>query len=226
MINTIIFDLDNTLYKDINFVKSGFKVVSKYLSKRCSKNAITIYNELLKLLKKHGRGKVFNLWLKQNDLYSRQLVIHLVYIYRSHKPRLFLPKLTERSLKKLKAKYRLGLITDGLASVQRNKIEALGIEKYFEAVVVTDEIPGYHGKPSNVAYKIVLNLIKASAEQACYVADDMRKDFIGPNKLGMVSIFSKQHAQENIKAKGEAKPQYRINKINQLFSLISKLNNI
>ena len=66
----IVFDLDDTLYEEITYVRSGFKAVANYLSRNykigTTKN---IYSQFVQLLKTQGRGKVFDSFLdNQNDL--------------------------------------------------------------------------------------------------------------------------------------------------------------
>ena len=56
----VCFDLDDTLYPEIEYVKSGFKAVSEYLTQEISKkDADTLYNSLVSILKENGRGEVF-----------------------------------------------------------------------------------------------------------------------------------------------------------------------
>ena len=57
----LIFDLDDTLYKEREFVKSGFKAVSRYLHFKFNLNEKKIFLQLLKILKKNGRGKIFDI---------------------------------------------------------------------------------------------------------------------------------------------------------------------
>ena len=40
----IVFDIDDTLYNEIDYVESGYKVVSKYIEKKYNKK--NIYNKL------------------------------------------------------------------------------------------------------------------------------------------------------------------------------------
>ena len=48
----VVFDLDDTLYKEIEFVKNGFNSVSDYLSKKFKLNKKKIYKRCVFLEKK------------------------------------------------------------------------------------------------------------------------------------------------------------------------------
>ena len=84
----ICFDLDDTLYDEINYVKSGFRSVSKYLSDlnflRKSENQI--FKDLIDILNCNGRGKVIDIFLHDNEIYSKNLILKCLSVYRKHKP--------------------------------------------------------------------------------------------------------------------------------------------
>ncbi|GAG33757.1 unnamed protein product, partial [marine sediment metagenome] len=74
---------------------------------------------------------------------------------------------------------RLGLITDGPAQSQWNKIRVLGIEDYFDVVVVTADIGA--SKPDRMAFEAVG---APSGASVAYVGDNPRKDFDTPRSMG------------------------------------------
>src|SRR2546425_6235542 len=82
----ILFDLDDTLYPEIEFVRSGFAVVSNYLAKRYELNEHELLEKMFLILEQNGRGKVFDILLTGLDQYSPENVKLLLYLYRSHLP--------------------------------------------------------------------------------------------------------------------------------------------
>jgi putative hydrolase of the HAD superfamily len=82
----------------------------------------------------------------------------------------------------------MGLITDGLSSVQRRKIAALGIEEYFDVVICTGDLGPDFEKPSPVPFALALHLLDVPAKDSVYVGDDETKDFAGPQELGIRTI--------------------------------------
>ena len=182
----IIFDLDNTLYPEETYVQSGFKAVAKYLSEKYDCDFDKLFSKIMDIFKEDGRGKVFDILV--NDLNFNENVLTLVYIYRYHFPDIYLYSESISLLNHLKNNYKLALITDGRSFVQKRKVDALDIEKYFDVIIFTDVLGEKFWKPSVEPYKLVLSILGCDAKDACYIGDDPYKDFKAPNELGMGSI--------------------------------------
>jgi putative hydrolase of the HAD superfamily len=194
----VLFDLDNTLYPEIEFVKSGFRAVARYLSSRYHFHEDFLLTHMLSVLQKDGRGKVFDSLLHELGIYQEERVKLLVYLYRSHKPNIGPYKDCVPTFQHLRHRgMRLGVLTDGIASVQRNKIAALGLEDVLDAIVCTDELGSEYWKPSVVPYKLALELLGVSPSNAAYVGDDPSKDFLGPNSMGMLTIQVAREVNQN-----------------------------
>ena len=195
----VLFDLDNTLYPEFNFVKSGFKTVADYLGSTYNLDADSLFRQMLDILQREGRGKVFDSLLYDLDLYTQEKVKLLVYLYRTHRPDIYLYDDVLPTLDHLRCHgMHLGLVTDGMASVQRNKIAALSLERLFDVIMCTDELGRECWKPSTTPYKIALNLLQVSSSEACYVGDDPAKDFLGPNSIGMLTVQVNRQTQPNV----------------------------
>jgi len=187
----VIFDLDDTLYPEIDYVISGFKVVSKFIACKINRNYDLILNELLDLFKL-DRKNVFNRYLKQYNL-DKEIIEECVNLYRYHNPNISLSDETSKLLCFLKENnFKLGIITDGRPEGQRNKIKALQIEEYFDNIIITDELGGIkYRKPCAIPYKKMLQELEVEAEEAVYIGDNPTKDFITANKLGIFTIMIK-----------------------------------
>lgn len=212
MVNTIIFDLDDTLYKELDFVYGGFKEVCIYLANKYNEDQKKLYKDTLDILKKHGRGKIFNRICEKYNM--EEDIKDLVRIYREAKPKITLYEDAEYILKYLKTKwdssqvlldkiesnvskplidkeesyYNIGIITDGKASVQWHKINLLGIEKMVDKIIVTDDYGLEFWKPHEFAYREMLKYFNCNKEQCIYIGDNPHKDFIGAKKVGMKTI--------------------------------------
>ena len=65
-------------------------------------------------------------------------IADLVSTYRMHRPEIYLNKGVKEILLTLKQSvYKVGLITDGRELQQRHKLEALGLQDYFDSVVIS-----------------------------------------------------------------------------------------
>jgi carbamoyl-phosphate synthase large subunit len=188
-LRAVLFDLDNTLYPEEQFVVGGFRAVAQFLAKRRHLATEQLLQQMLNILRLHGRGRVFNLLLKELQIDSASWLPTLLQVYRSHQPVLSLFPETPVLLRALKGRgLRLALVTDGLASIQRRKIAALGLDAYMSAIVCTGELSEGCAKPSRIPFEVALNLLDVAPNAAAYVADDINKDFAGPNQLGMKSV--------------------------------------
>lgn len=190
MIKAIIFDLDDTLYYEQDYVKSGFRAVSRYIGSKYGVSEKEFYKLQLDILEKEGRGKVFDLALENFSL-PQDEVEKMLAVYRSHEPEgIQLYEDVEYILEKLKkeGKYKTGIITDGNAQVQWNKIKSLGLIDLVDEIIVTDDYGVDKRKPAPFAYLRLLEIFKIRAEEAVYIGDNPLKDFIGARGLGMKTI--------------------------------------
>ena len=187
----VLFDLDDTLYAEREFVESGFRAVSRVVAQRSGRGEAELCQRMMRLLDEQGRGSIFDTVLDECGTEGRSPddVRLLLYVYRSHRPEIRLFPETRPLLAQLRASgFRLGIVTDGAGTVQRNKIAALGLEPLVDAVVCTDELGREWWKPSTTPFNVALALLGVPPHEATYVGNDPGKDFAGPNALGMRTI--------------------------------------
>ena len=224
MIKAVIFDLDDTLYYELDYVKSGFRAVSRYI---CSKYGVSekeFYKLQLDILEKEGRGKVFDLALENFSL-PQDEVEKMLVVYRSHNPEgIRLYEDAEYILGKLKreGKYKTGIITDGNSQVQWNKIKALGLIDLVDEIIVTDDFGVDKRKPAPFAYLRLLESFKIKAGEAVYIGDNPTKDFIGARELGLktIRVMREQgmHIEKRMEAAFEA--DLKVNSLRNLEELL------
>lgn len=181
-IKGVIFDLDDTLYSEKEYVKSGYKVVSDYLGGG--------YEEKLWQFFETGRPAIDEL-LK--ELGRENEKAEVLKVYRSHKPDIHLYPGVAEMIAELKEKgIKVGIITDGRPEGQRNKLEALGLE--IDDVIITDELGGIQfRKPCDIAFRILLTRWRINPADVVYVGDNPTKDFQAPQQLGMRCIYFRNH---------------------------------
>ncbi|MCX6049330.1 MAG: HAD family hydrolase [Chloroflexi bacterium] len=203
----IIFDLDDTLYPEHDYVLSGFQAAAHWAEAQFGINSVIGFDYLQTLFRSGVRGDTFNQWLMHFGLLShhntpdnaQRLVAQLVEAYRIHEPTLCpFPEVT-LYLPKLHQQYRLGLVSDGYLEVQQRKLAALGIAHYLGAVVFSDQWGRTAWKPSTTPFKAVLEQLNVTASEALYIADNPLKDFYGPRQLGMATIWLKHSSGDYTK---------------------------
>jgi len=176
-IKGVIFDLDDTLYGEKQYVKSGYQKIEDHLG--IAGTAQTLWDLFLE-----GKPAIDE-YLNQKDLLSQKE--ECLNIYRNQMPDIQLYDGVKAMLEDLKKKgYKLGIITDGRVEGQRNKIEALGLDSIIDDVIITDELGGVQfRKPNDISFRILQNRWRIPFENIMYVGDNANKDFQAPRQLGM-----------------------------------------
>jgi putative hydrolase of the HAD superfamily len=184
MIQALIFDLDDTLYPEKDFVTSGYQAVARHLASRYGCSYDFAFSTMMTTLDTLGRAKVFPTLLVRLPSVSIPLA-ELVAVYRQHRPLICLFPGYLGLLKDLARRYRLGVITDGLPEVQERKIRALGLEGVMEKILYTWEYGSEKQKPHPLPFSMMLEALKADPESALYIGDNPQKDCKGAHGIGM-----------------------------------------
>ena len=208
----IVFDLDDTLYKEIDFVKSGFHAIASAIGIEGAQD------ELLNWLQ-HGENAFEKLTAKYSIGYS---ISELLQIYRSHIPDIYLDNDTEECLNTLKEKAHLGLITDGRTLTQWNKIQALGLTAFIQQEdILVSEAFGY-GKPAPQVYGFFE--VKYPDCAYYYIGDNVTKDFVTANERGWTTVCllddGRNIHRQDVEVAKEFQPRYRVQKLSQVCSII------
>lgn len=230
MITTVIFDMDDTLYDEIDYCKSGFTATAKYIvdNFKAPEKLTTeeVFNALWIEFNTGNQKKTFNAALEKLEIqYDTNTIKSLISVYREHNPAITLPQQSKCILDELSQKYQLALLSDGFLPAQRLKIGALGIEKYFKIIICTEELGRQFWKPSPVGFQKIIENFHENAENCTYVADNAEKDFIAPNELGMQTIqLIRQKKVHRAQPKSKkAAPMHKISDIMQLPRLLEEL---
>jgi putative hydrolase of the HAD superfamily len=226
MITTVIFDLDDTLYDEIDYCRSGFAAAAEFLANRLNKSSAgQIFNILWKEFTSGNHTKTFNSALEAlNISYDDNLIDDIVDVYRSHIPKIMLPQDSRQILDRLKPKYTLGLLTDGFLPAQKLKVQALGIAEYFKCIIYTEELGRDCWKPSPAGFNKVMDILKTTPENTVYIADNEKKDFIAPNQLGILTIrlIRPRRLHKETTEDSNAHAKYVIRQLHQLPGLLEK----
>ena len=186
----LCFDLDDTLYNEIDYVYSGFLQVSYFLSENhlnVSKN--DVFKKLKLIEKRYGRGDTFDRLLGLYNIRSKALLRKCISVYRTHKPSIKLDFGTIKLLSLCKDTFgHLYLVTDGNITVQRNKIRALNLHTFFHKCIPTYQYGIGCKKPSVEVFKKICRWEGKKLQQITYIGDNPSKDFVGLKKHGATTI--------------------------------------
>jgi putative hydrolase of the HAD superfamily len=218
----LAFDLDDTLYKEWDFVRSGWMAVAKYVAD-LNRGQIEA-SELFDIMQNANDAfDALSDYLSEKDLVSIS-VQDMLNIYRSHIPTISLDSCTENVLNRLlQLGYTIAIITDGRSVTQHNKIDALRLDRYTDIVIVSEDI-GYD-KNTPEPFKR-LNSYFGNMARYVYIGDNPAKDFRYPNLMGWRTIMLKDNRGINIHTQStdclpdEFKAQQTINSIKQLLDVL------
>lgn len=220
MIKAIIFDMDDTLFEEREYVISGFAALDEYLQQE---NVYGFYKQAVELFESGVRGNIFNRVLDLLHVsYDKKYILSLVDIYRNHQPEITMLEDAKRAIEILRPDYKLGLITDGYLNVQRNKANALGLENVFDMLIFTDQFGREHWKPSPTPYLEIMKHFQLEGHELVYVGDNPTKDFITAKKLGWKTVFIEREAGEYLGKVvfEEYRADYTINTLDDLIGLL------
>ncbi len=172
----IVFDLDDTLYNEIDFLKSAYIELSKKL-------APDSWQQLFSNLFSRYRNKE-NVFEYVSETYGVSKS-ELIDSYRNHLPNIKPFDGVIDVMNGIKEKEgKIGIITDGRSTTQRNKIKALGISGYIDFIVISEEIDSE--KPNEKNYRLIENELDCTINY--YIADNIKKDFVAPKKRGWKTV--------------------------------------
>ncbi len=184
----VIFDLDDTLYLERDFARSGYESVATAFAQQLGSAQLAVA-AMLKNLDSPNRHRVFDATLADLGVpVDAALLRAMIDHYRNHLPRIRLCDDAERALQRLSTSARLGLITDGPRVTQANKIVALGLRPRIHELILTDELGPGLGKPHPRAFVSIAAALGVAPANCIYVADNPSKDFVAPNTLGWTTI--------------------------------------
>lgn len=184
----VVFDLDDTLYLERDFVRSGFQAVGAWLAREHGRDGF--FDRAWALFEAGVRGTIFDRALEELGIAPQpDLIQRLVQVYRGHEPEIQLLPDAARALERCCATgIGVALLTDGFEAVQRRKIEALRVEDHCAPVICTDCWGREFWKPHARGFQMIQDHFGLPPEALVYVADNPAKDFIGPLRLGWRTV--------------------------------------
>ena len=176
MIKAIIFDLDDTLISEDEYIRSGYQYIGKLLEK---KYQLSDASEELYQLYTESSKNVFNRYFEKHNIqYEKKDIIDLVQEYRNHKPKIhFFDDVIPTLLELRNRGFKLGIISDGYLDTQRNKAEVLNLHQWFDKIIFTEELGREYWKPHPKAFEMMKEFFDVGFDEMMYIGDNPEKDF-------------------------------------------------
>lgn len=177
--SVLVLDLDDTLYAEYHYKLSGIQAVCRHIAALYPPHTS---DGLLAQIDPESSS-----WLEQICTlceFNNDEKQSLLWLYRLHTPNLngYMPS---EKLKQLIRPFAARvLISDGRSFTQRQKLKALGLLEIFDQLLISEACQSE--KPDEKRFRAVQ---EAYPGKTCiYVGDNIKKDFLAPNRLGWLTV--------------------------------------
>jgi HAD superfamily hydrolase (TIGR01549 family) len=190
-IKNILFDLDNTLIKNLDDDALYYKDALSHLGYD-EKDYMNIYSAI----------DDYSFTLTENDnVYSKQNMLDFINNTLNKNYSISLideinkyianywikyPFIQESTLKYLSTKYNLYVFTNWFRDAQIARLKNIGLLKYFKDVFASDY---YGSKPFKNAFQNVMNKLHCSPSECIMIGDSKFYDILGAKNAGMEAIL-------------------------------------
>jgi putative hydrolase of the HAD superfamily len=202
-IKAIIFDVDETLVdRKASFIQFCNYLIDRYESENPYIGTRDELIEYMVEIDENGYGGLENFLPRLGRLWKLPLTVEAFIQERNEvfgKMTTPFPELYE-VLDTLKGRYRLGVITNGYSSVQREKLRTVGITDYFDDIIVSGEQA--FAKPDPRIFQMSLENLGISREEAVYIGDYYPNDIAGAIGAGIKSIWINDDPTEHPEYEG------------------------
>ncbi len=228
MIKAVFFDIDDTLFDSttlaamarINAIKammeSGLPV----------KNITKGYNMLMKIVEKYGPNydRHFDRLLEiLENARDPRIIAAGVIAYHDTKQAYLKPEpeVVPTLIALRDEGYKLGIVSNGRSVKQWEKIIRLGLQHFFNVVVISEEAGSE--KPDPRIFQRALNELQIEPEESVYVGDHLKIDIAGANRAGMISVKIRRGKHKYEKAsESNMEPRYVIRKLSDLLRIVER----
>jgi putative hydrolase of the HAD superfamily len=180
-----VFDMDDTLYLERDYVRSGFEAVGHWAAKW-----IHVQDFAERCWRRFAAGRrrsIFDEVLCESGRQpAPKLISALVEIYRTHTPSIALAADASEALNAISHTASIAVVSDGPGASQSRKVEALGLDSFADPIVLTELYGSEFRKPHPRPFEQVMHCRTASVY--LYVADNPLKDFAAPKQLGWFTV--------------------------------------
>jgi len=227
-IKCVLFDIDDVLYDaSLQMSTARLNVIKAMIEAGLPTDVETTYRALQDVVKECGPdyNKHFDKLLERLGLkWNPRVIAAGVAAYRETSSAYLKPYAdTFPTLLKLRETgYKIGVVSEGRAVKQWQKLIQLGIQHLFDCVITSEEIGAATMKPE--LFKSVLKEFKVRPEETIFIGHKLETDILCANKAKIVSVRIRkgEHRTEEPESI-ETSPKYEINKLSDVFRILKKI---
>lgn len=229
MLKAILFDIDDTLYDLSIPFKEAFRELfpGEKMDLEGAFLASRKYSDLIYDRSLRGEISMAEMYIYRLENAFRDygkiidgptaLQFQSVYEKRQHEIRM--TEEMERMLEELSRKMTLGIITNGPSEHQRDKVRALGVERWIpmERIWISGDLGV--GKPHKEIFEAAREKLGLKPEELCFVGDAYGHDILGAKGAGWKAVWFNHRGRQ---ATGEVMPDYEVRSEQELIALLEK----
>lgn len=227
MIRLICFDVDDTLMDFHKGEKIAFFEVMERACIKCDESVYACYSDinekLWKALEEKKVTKDELRILRFSQLVEKMKLecdAHLLseWFVESLAKQCFLIDGSEEVVRKCAALCKVAVATNGIASVQRGRLQRSHLESYFSYCFISEEMGC--DKPHPDYFNKIFKTAEVQPQEVLFVGDSLTADMRGSVQSGCVSVwYNPKHSQNNT----DVKPDFEIDHLNEVLEIWEEL---
>lgn len=225
MYKLLLFDIDETLFDFKKTERKAFEETfypissifrdEKYfeLYKKINKKMWTMLDEG-RLSQEKLKYERIRLFLEESGIERDYVETTLEFMDRLSKGA-YLLEGAEEVIKKLNEKHKMIVVTNGLKEVQRRRIEASAIGRYFDKIVVSDEV-GVLKPERGIFEYAVEDYEHIKKSEMLMIGDSIASDIKGGRDFGIATCWFNRSGLAN---NSDIREDYKIENLKELLEL-------
>lgn len=195
----IIFDLDDTLYdyshhhsislnKVLTLISKDFKIDIELINKKYLEISLNLKKNLGNVSSSHNKFIYFQHLFRFFEIKPVHVNFYFLFYWNNFLSNICTYKNVITTLKSLKKKTNLYLLSDYNSNETFQKLIHLKIIHYFNEIVTSEEIGSE--KPCRKNFKYIHNIIKLKQKnKILFIGNDLHKDICGSLSYGFDAIY-------------------------------------
>ena len=223
MIKVVVFDLDDTLISEAEYVASGFRTIARSLAGSYPISEGVALEALRRAFDESPRNVFDRVAAELLPDGSPEVVGALVEAYRTHVPEISFYTDVRPCLEGLREQgVKTGILTDGLAVAQHRKLAAVDAASVVDVIVVSDDLGREYWKPHERPFEVVRERLGVEFGEMAYVADNPGKDFAIAARypISTVRIMREHSVYAGAPYLGGVREAHRINDLADLATVL------
>lgn len=231
-INTVLFDLDDTLHDDTLTVVEAARESAEMLCIGRSIDAAELRDTFIRVLfsfwqhhdlaglrpGENVRARMWQAALSEFGIddaaLANRAALHFEECRKKHY-RIF-PEAADTLALLRRCGVRLGLVTNGLRTTHLEKLEILQMRTYFDEIFLSDEVG--ISKPDPAIFLHACDKLGTAPERAAMVGDRYDKDVVGALRAGLYAVWLR--VRNDVRSSQDPEPTFVIDRIEDVYAVL------